>query len=665
MRLRRVATLVFLGVLTGFVPQSIGSTVRHNGDHWTIENARLRVELLPAKGVFSVFDKDAHVTYRPPFDAAAAFNHVKAMTDGVTFEAEFWCRGKTAPTRVQLTVPGNGSDLRLHADRANRHDPVEMSAFLPPLAVVGVKSVPVLAVSDYSNGHLYPLDLDPFPARWHAGDRLDMPWVGVTDLAAGNGYALILDTPDDAVIELKSHPFEGRKLWVPQLLWLGSKGTFDHPRSARYRFVAKGGYVALAKAYRALAKEQGLLVTLESKAKANPNLHKLFGAADVWGGNPEMAREAHAAGVGPLLFQGRFRPDAIRSLNAQGDISSEYDNYTDVEPTGPGKPLDSNHDAVPEHVVLKSDGTRMTAWLTYDKKTQFMKRCPALWLPAAEAVIPRVLAERPFLGRFIDVTTAEGLYECNDPAHPLRKADKRAAGVKLLNYVRDQKLVVGGEHGIWWAVPYVDYFEGLMSSNPHFAWPAGHLVRPKSRDEKYAVEVNTWKAYDDYGIGHAQRVPLWELVFHDCVVTTWYWGDSSDFLYQLDPSNQDRKDAFNVLYGTMPLLWANRESVWQGNRARFIRTCQVVGAVHRAVATSELVSHEFVSPDRALQRTRFSDGTEVVANFGDAPREASVGGTSYTLPRHGFVAKGPKVDVRFVLVDGKPVTVLPPVSPAR
>jgi hypothetical protein len=306
--------------------------------------------------------------------------------------------------------------------------------------------------------------------------------------------------------------------------------------------------------------------------------------------------------------------------------------------------------------VLNVDGQRMKAWLTYDKKTQFMKRCPSLWLPTAKLVIPKVLEKHPFLGRFIDVTTAESLYECYDPQHPLTRGQKRRCGEELLAYVESLNLVTGGEHGIWWAVPHLGYIEGMMSS-PQFAWPAGHLIRPKSRDEKFTGPYNTdtWANYEKWSIGFECRVPLWELVFHDCVVSTWYWGDASDWLMQVDPANAARKDAFNVLYGTIPLLWANAAGSWQKNRELFLRTCRYTSRLHQAVAGTEMLSHEFVTPDRAVQRTRFSDGTEVVVNFGPTPRECEVGGRQYLLPENGFVAKGPHISQSLALVNGQPV----------
>ena len=69
-------------------------------------------------------------------------------------------------------------------------------------------------------------------------------------------------------------------------------------------------------------------------------------------------------------------------------------------------------------------------------------------------------------------------------------------------------------------------------------------------------------------------------------------------------------------------------------------------------------AHEFVTPDRAVQRTKFSDGTEVVVNFGETLFEAKLGRRKYLLPQNGFAVKGPKVEQSLALVGGKAVTTI-------
>jgi len=151
---------------------------------------------------------------------------------------------------------------------------------------------------------------------------------------------------------------------------------------------------------------------------------------------------------------------------------------------------------------------------------------------------------------------------------------------------------------------------------------------------------------------------LWELVFHDCIVSTWYWGDSSEFLLQAAPEVTRKKDAFNVLYGTIPMFWANREGGWRADREACLRSYRNTCKLHEAIAGVEMLSHEFVTPDRAVQRTKFSDGTEVIVNFGAAVFEARLGRREYRLPQNGFAVKGPKIQQSLALVNGEAVTTI-------
>lgn len=72
-----------------------------------------------------------------------------------------------------------------------------------------------------------------------------------------------------------------------------------------------------------------------------------------------------------------------------------------------------------------------------------------------------------------------------------------------------------------------------------------------------------------FQLGHTYRLPLWELVYHDCVVSHWYWGDYNNKL----PSLWDKRDLFNVLYGTPPMFMFDR-ALWQAQKARFVQSYQ-------------------------------------------------------------------------------------------
>ena len=629
-------------------------------DSVVLENRALRVEIAPDTGRISVREKTSDRLWEQPAPEASAarrepvYRVLKQSKTSLeakrTFDAG---KDKRVTLRLRFSLPGaNAADLRVEASAEDPTKPCGYPRFIEPFVLDAPHGV--LVVADYSNGHLYPLDLQPFPRGSFGGDRLDMPWVGLCDLDSGAGCLLLLETSDDCDVKLQKVAGKGgRSLVAPQVTWRPQKEAFGYTRSLLFHFAAKGGYVALCKRYRVYAKEHGLIVPFTEKLKKNPNLKRLFGAPDVWGdASLSFAREAKAAGVEKMLIHGKpAKPADMRAINDLGYLTSEYDNYTDILQAKDGK-IDHDHAILPDHAVLKSDQQRMTAWLTWDKKTQFMKRCPMLWADAAKATAEKVLSEWPFIGRFIDVTTAEGLYECYDPKHLMTKTQKRECGPALHRVFRDRKLVMGGEHGIWWCVPWLDYIEGMQSGG-YASWPAGHLIHPKTKEEEFEGawgKLKTkWETYAQWGIGHESRAPLWELVFHDCIVSTWYWGDASDWLLDAAPEITPKKDAFNILYGTIPLMWANKEGAWHKDRAMFLRTYRNTCKLHETLATAELLSHEFVTADRAVQRTRFSDGTVCVVNFGEKPYRATLGGKACELPQNGWVVTGPKVQQSLAL----------------
>ncbi len=650
-----------LKCISGLVVCCLAATgavrVARDGDRWIVQNSELRVNIDPATAAISVEDLRSHFVWTQPAGARAAFRNVKELPGGVGFDTNFGAAGKSYAMSLKVTLPERGADLRVEADMADRAAAFDNVEFLSPFLLDSAAGA--IVVADYSNGHAYPVLMKPFPRRRFDIGNIDMPWIGVCDLAQGQGYALIAETPDDAAFDVVSFERDGHTVSAPRLIWGASMRTFRYARRALYRFAARGGYVALAKGYRDYAKENGLIVPFTEKLKKNPNIARAFGAPDVWGrASLTFAREAKAAGVEKMLIHGTAPAADMKAINDLGYLTSEYDIYQDVMPAKDDSEIASRLEIVLDNVVLRADGTRMPAWLTWDKK-QFMKRCPTFWLRTAQRVIPKALAEHPYLGRFIDVTTAEGLYECYDEKHPLNKTEKRQRGADLLGYVRSLGLVTGGEHGRWWAVPYLDYIEGMMSGGST-SWPAGWLKRPKTKDEAFTDPGGRpfpkWEEYAKWGIGHEYRVPLWELVFHDCIISTWYWGDSSDFLIAAAPEVTAKKDAFNILYGSMPMMWANEEGSWLKDPELFLRTYRNACKLHEVLATAEMLSHEFVTPDRAVQRSRFSDGTEVVVNFGELAYEAQVGGKRHLLPKNGFAVAGPKIAQSLEVVNGKAVT---------
>jgi hypothetical protein len=152
--------------------------------------------------------------------------------------------------------------------------------------------------------------------------------------------------------------------------------------------------------------------------------------------------------------------------------------------------------------------------------------------------------------------------------------------VRLLKLFMDAGLVSGNEAGTDWAVPYVHFLEGMMEK--------------------------PFRVAPDFPY---MRAPLWNLVFHDSVVSYWYQKDS------YAQSWRD-KVPYDALCGN-PTFWRfGRE--WARSREAF-RATTGVDELARRVALDRMTHHEFLGG--GLERTEFSSGVSVVANTGGEPRE--------------------------------------------
>lgn len=577
-----------------------------------------------------------------------AFQNVTRLRDGNGIEY-LWEQVGQPAVRVRSEVIGDAPELRLSVTALD--GAAEFKGEYPD--IVGFK-VPGehggMATADGSTGHLYPLQEEPF-RRSQLSMAGDLPFIGMVDKSAGHGYGLFVDTSDDAALVMHKMTDGEATTRVPQIRWLPTMQTFGKDsRVYCFYFVAKGSYVAVAKAWRARAAAKGYIVTLKEKARHNPNVFKLMGASDIWGGNSiSFARSAKAQGIDKLLINGGCPPADMAEMAAMGYLPGRYDIYTDLWEDSEN--IDQRSAPLPEHAVKHANGEARTAWATFDRSKVSLKRCTALMLDAAKKVVPPDLAKYPYEARFLDVTTAEGLYECYDPEHPMTRSDKRRYSEGMCAYFGDWgegnlNLVAGGEHGKWWCAKHLHYLEGMQSGgHSYYSWPAGYLKRPKNKehDPRNPDKPTTrFKLYEKYGVGPFYRIPLWDLVFHDCIVTTWYWGDATDYLIEAAPEVTPRKDLFNILYVTMPIFWV-REGTWTHDRSSFLRSHFHTSKLHEAVGMEEMLSHEFLSDDHCLQKTVFGDGTEIVVNFAADVREVTVKGHSYALPQEGFAVEGPKI----------------------
>jgi hypothetical protein len=544
-------------------------------------------------------------------------------------------RQKVQPSGLLLTdarlTPGQFDLTLFHSDLGALRAQVQLSPERPEftfvLSATGELSAPLKfpypfdsAPGDYlvlpmNEGISYPSEDETVPLHRliaYGGHGISMAFWGET--AGRAGHMAIIETPDDAAIRMLR--LDRRLVVAPE--WDSQRGEFGYSRKLRYVFFDQGGHVAIAKRYRAYAGQIGLLKTLAQKRQSNPNIDLLIGAVNVWCWDQDavsLVKEMQSAGIERILWSNAQSPENLRVLNELGVLTSRYDIYQDLMDPAQFPRLRWTHPdwttaGWPQDIMIEADGQWTKGW-GVEARDGSMIHCGVLCdLRAPEyarARIPPELATHPYHSRFIDTTTASPWRECYATNHPMTRTQSRDAKMQLLRYVADDlKLVTGSETGHDASVPYVDYFEGMLSLGPYRVPDAGRRMN--------VLWTNVPEVVAKFQLGEKYRLPLWELVYHDCVVAQWYWGDYNNKL----PALWDKRDLFNVLYGSPPMFMFER-GLWKEDKARFVQSYKNTCTNVRRVGYAEMTAHRFLRPDRSVQQTTFANGDVITVNFSSSP----------------------------------------------
>lgn len=604
-------------------------TKGQTNDSLHISNKNLSFTLHPVSGLFSIHDNKSDRDW-----SAISYKKVAFIKAEIVNQTQLRMLMHDSTSNINfssLVSLDSDNSISFIIDTPQKDRAIDQLSF-PPVIRTNYKEGSLVFCYRSGGVNLPQTEIDYPAKRMMVYDNigLDMPWIGVYDGERGDGMMLLTDTPYD--VELDLVEVEG-KMW-PGVAWASSLSTFAYPRKVSYVFTSSGKYNSQAKYYRNYMIEQGGFKSLLEKALDKPDVNKLKGTAIVWGSDGlNFARQANVLGVKSLMIMGnKFDLKDLREMTELGYLNSSYEN---LEGTREG-PMGHMSDTMAIAAYHAADGKPRIGWVT-KKGIEYYSRSSVRGLKAVKSYLPDYLEEKPLTGLFLDVTPAF-LLEDYHPLHTFnRETDKNYKNL-MNDYIgKDLRLVVGGEHGKAWSVAHLDYSEGPMTGS--FFWEEGnkpgYLESPK--DSTYMSQN-----FKKYGWSYQKRIPLWQLVFNDAVSSTWYWGDASGWFYEIDPNISDLKDNYNILYGTMPLMWADQRGYgWNRNRSRFIQTIRNVCNFQERVAFSELLNHQILNENSTLQYSKFKNGAEAYVSFSNQPISYKIGEKRVTLAPRGFYVTAP------------------------
>ncbi|KAH0790825.1 Carbohydrate binding domain-containing protein [Histomonas meleagridis] len=409
--------------------------------------------------------------------------------------------------------------------------------------------------------------------------KLSMPLFGMTNGEYSIMY--VVDTPDDSNVlmmydsSLQSHYY--------YLEFFKQKGTFGYTRKFRILFVY-GDHFAMDKRYRKIAQEKGLLVPFTEKVKTKPNIAKLIGSANFMFYEPfginriDLYKEIQSLGIQQILDSAAPISLVEYINNNMTDIlPGKYDIYQNT-----GNPehyekgwIDWNGnwpDAYPDGVIVNSANQLVTLSSVVNKSdpsknVDIYATCDMMNIQYAKERYEEQMNETGYVepARYVDGATCTIEYECYNPNHLMNRRDSIKYRLELLKYFHDKKLVIGSEDGKDIAIPYCDYFLGIMSPG------AFRVIGSDTAESIKHYLDEAPQSQTRVMTNESIRIPLFELVYHGCAIS--YWGGDDHELAQ---------------------------------------------PVSELTGYAEMTDHKYLTSDKTVQQTIFSNRVRVTVNFGSS-----------------------------------------------
>ncbi len=223
---------------------------------------------------------------------------------------------------------------------------------------------------------------------------------------------------------------------------------------------------------------------------------------------------------------------------------------------------------------------------------------------------------------FIDCDSFGQVFDDFHPDHPMTKQEDANERADRLDWISTEKsMVVGSEGGSAYAIPSIHVAEGV--TGPNYGWGDADLKNkdseyylgryyPDDEPEVFFKPVPMKDKYIQELYDHETHIPLFEAVWHDSVIAVPHWSNTS----LKHPNVANLVALREVLYATPPMYHFNLDE-FAKRKDTILKHLAVWSPLHRRVGGKALTEFEWLTEDKAVQRTTFEEGTTVTVNFGE------------------------------------------------
>ena len=345
--------------------------------------------------------------------------------------------------------------------------------------------------------------------------------------------------------------------------------------------------------------------------------------------------------LGVDSWQDGFRhPIAVAKAKALGYLVGPYDSYHSIHHPNEKDTWETAQfdlSLYKSGAIVNADGTKSRG---FKKKGYHLS--PLVAQPYVENRVNSIVDQMPsdFNTWFIDCDAYGELYDDYSATHPATQLDDMNARLARISWIRDtHNMVVGSEGGAAYAAATLHFAHGMTlpvigwgdpdmksKTSPYYVggyWPP---EGPAIHIKQVPLKPNYLYHYYDPRF----RLPLYQIVFHDSVITTHHWGSGS-----LKFKNAIGTLALlELLYNVPPLYHLNIDE-FSKHKAWIKRYYAFFSPLHRQIGGKPMTDFKWLREDKRVQRTEFGDTVEIVANF----RTEAFEYEGVIIPRQSVVAR--------------------------
>ncbi len=420
-----------------------------------------------------------------------------------------------------------------------------------------------------------------------------------------------------------------------QLYLLNTHQFTQHNHFPRYEiFIHSTGNSPISPAldYRNLLIEKNKFVSLKQKILENANVNKLLGAFHVWvWGDGKSVAMLHAfAQLGikhlwigydatPVINGFNIDKTYVKTAENMGYLIAPYDSFDNAQNPKSADSLTSNwpNHLWPEACIRRPNGSILTG---FGKRGCYLSAEALRLRESKEKNIAHhidVMVNKGENSLFLDCDAAPPLYEDYSKQHPMTRSQDLEDRIERMRYISgSKKLVLGSETGLSWSSAVIAYNNGGFLSFPEAFWPylkdKKHFGgwwptdTPKVLFKPYVAPSKFIHAsYDPY-----YRLPLYEAVFHDSVISTDRWELNELKIPAIMPTKALLQNLYNI-----PPIWVLNQKTLAENEGYFSSYYQFFSTLHQMAALEPLTQFKWLTEDHLVQQTQFGNLLILTANF--------------------------------------------------